>query len=529
MAGYGRASDGACVALAADEPPGDTSGMVETASPNDTDAPVVLTPLSAPRLLRRISLDLRGVLPELAELDAVEADPSLVDTYREQYLYDARFSERFVQLLEERFHTTVDEYLVFYEEYRLDDTDEYRWERSIGEEPLRLMAWIADNDLPWTDIVTVDYTLADDMLASIWPIEREDGEGWQVARYTDGRPGAGILATNGLWFRYYTTVANKNRARAAALSRLMLCEDYLNRPVSFASAPSLADEGATEEALKTDPYCLGCHSSLDPLAATLFGFWTANEYNRHELDSYHPERELLGEELMDVEMSWYGEPLAGLQELGAAVASDERFAWCTAETWAELLWRRTVDNDDWSTIDGFRQDYLADGTVRAVLRAVTDSEEYRAAGDGEVGRVIGRRQITPALMSSSLGELSGLAWTWDGYDQMDNDSWGYRQLGGGVDGVSVTTVQSTPSLTWLLVVRRWGFAVGQTMAPDLSGEEVRTKLAELAWRLHAVRIDDEELDRLVGLFEAVEAASDEATAWGTAITVLVRDPEFVSY
>ena len=31
--------------------------------------------LEGPRLLRRISLDLRGVLPSIAELDAVEANP----------------------------------------------------------------------------------------------------------------------------------------------------------------------------------------------------------------------------------------------------------------------------------------------------------------------------------------------------------------------------------------------------------------------------------------------------------------------
>ena len=34
-----------------------------------------LVPLDAPRLARRLSLDLRGVLPSTEELDAVEADP----------------------------------------------------------------------------------------------------------------------------------------------------------------------------------------------------------------------------------------------------------------------------------------------------------------------------------------------------------------------------------------------------------------------------------------------------------------------
>ena len=54
------------------------------------------------------------------------------------------------------------------------------------------------------------------------------------ARYTDGRPAAGVLATNGLWWRYTTTDSNMNRTRAAAISRLLLCEDFMARPVSFA-------------------------------------------------------------------------------------------------------------------------------------------------------------------------------------------------------------------------------------------------------------------------------------------------------
>ena len=34
--------------------------------------------------------------------------------------------------------------------------------REVGEEPLRLMAHVAVNDLPWSDIVTADYTMADE-------------------------------------------------------------------------------------------------------------------------------------------------------------------------------------------------------------------------------------------------------------------------------------------------------------------------------------------------------------------------------
>lgn len=73
-------------------------------------APVAQTPplLEAPRLLRRVSLDLRGVLPPEHELDAVEEDPSLVLDYSVQYMADPLFEERLVQLFAERWWTRVD-------------------------------------------------------------------------------------------------------------------------------------------------------------------------------------------------------------------------------------------------------------------------------------------------------------------------------------------------------------------------------------------------------------------------------------
>lgn len=58
--------------------------------------------LPAPRLLRRMSLDLRGILPSAAELDAVEADPSQLDALRDAWLEDPRFEDRLVDLLAER-------------------------------------------------------------------------------------------------------------------------------------------------------------------------------------------------------------------------------------------------------------------------------------------------------------------------------------------------------------------------------------------------------------------------------------------
>ena len=71
-----------------------------------------LLALEAPRLLRRMSLDLRGRLPSLAELDEVEADPAALEDIWPMYLEEEAFEERLVELFSEQWLTRVDRFNV---------------------------------------------------------------------------------------------------------------------------------------------------------------------------------------------------------------------------------------------------------------------------------------------------------------------------------------------------------------------------------------------------------------------------------
>ena len=66
----------------------------------EAEAPgaLITTALDAPRLARRLSLDILGVLPTTEELDAVEADPSALEDLRDKWLQDPRFEARLVDL-----------------------------------------------------------------------------------------------------------------------------------------------------------------------------------------------------------------------------------------------------------------------------------------------------------------------------------------------------------------------------------------------------------------------------------------------
>jgi len=476
------------------------------------------TALEAPRLLRRISLDLRGTLPSVDELDAVEKDPERVSEYVDLWLETEAFEENLVARLGERWHTRVDVFPVEYQDYAMAPEEEYGFERSVGEEPLRLVARIVAEDRSWDEVVTADHTLANQTLLDIWPLESvsdsPSGGGWTKARYTDHRPAAGVLTTNGLWWRYDTTVSNLNRGRVAAVSRILLCDDYLARPVSFAARDPDADPSY---AVLEDPACQSCHASMDPAAAALMGFWWVVLYSEPEFANYHPERERLGETYLGVTPAWHGEPIGGPEDLGLAITRDPRFHACAVSAMAESYWRRTPSWDDEPELSALRDAFGgADHRIKPLIAALMEGESYRQADP---------RLMPPFQLESVVRDLVGLEWTEDGVRMLDADPSGVRVLAGGVDGDAVVTPQSQPGLTRTLVFKR----VAEMAAASASDTDLESaELSELVWWLHGRRPTSEELEALDAL-ESAASAIDPQEGRAAVIAALLRDPAFVTY
>ena len=222
-------------ASAEETPPTETPVQTPT---EDEAAPE----MDAVNLLIRASLDLRGVRPSVAEIASVEADPAALDLLIDSFLTDDRFGSRVRAMWAPTYLTRLDYFTVSGSAYGIADTVGFA--ASVGDEPLRVLSRIAEEDLPYTDIVTGDWTMADELLAEAWKLDYpEDATGWQVSYYTDGRPAAGVLTTNGMWWRYLTTYSNGNRGRANAISKVLLCTDYLTKPIAFDRNVNLLEIG----------------------------------------------------------------------------------------------------------------------------------------------------------------------------------------------------------------------------------------------------------------------------------------------
>jgi len=508
------------------------------------------------RLLSRISLDLRGVRPTADEIAAIEAAPTALDDLIEDYLADERFGERVRQIFAEIYLTRADTFGITAADFGLDD--ESAFAAAVGDEPLRVVSEIAQEDLPWTDVVTADWTMANEVLAAAWTTDYPaGGSGWQQVRYTDGRPSAGVLSTTGLWLRYTSTDSNANRTRANAISRILLCHDYLTRPLEFDREVDLLDEAAISAALTENPSCVNCHVSLDPLAGYLFGFWAYQSDSWLEVSRYHPERERLWSDYLDVAPGYYGQSGESLGDLGRQIAADPRLSSCAVEQVTGALLQRDITADDAATLLTHREAFLGgDMTLRALIRSVVSDPLYTAGQTDHPGAAPSKL-LSPPQLATAIEDLTGFRWTYGGYDMMGTDLVGVRTLAGGADGITVTRTTTTPNATMVLVSARLAEAAAshavaseaalaqgeRRLFTELSlGEDAQTPssdpdaVAAQVAALHLavfgqrVTVDGEEVAAGVELLETLLAMGQSpAEAWSALLSALLRDPDFLIY
>jgi hypothetical protein len=513
--------------------------------------------MDGPRLLSRVSLDLRGVRPDVQDLIAIQEDPALIDAFVDAYLEDPLFEQRIVDLYSAVYLTRQDTFSVGPEDYyNLSNDSAPDFAKAVGEEPLRILAHIAANDLPYTELVTGDWTMATPQLAEAWELQRDSEEpGWAQAYYTDNRPNAGVLMTNGMWWRYGTNTANANRGRANAVSRIFTCNDYLKKSIAFDRDINLLDEGAVNDALKTNVGCVACHISLDPIASYFWGYLYFDTTSALEISQYHPERELLWQTYTEVEPGWFGASGDTLADLGQQIAMDNAFIECAVEQATSLLLQREPDLYETDDLNAHRTAFISSGLLlKELLRSIIASEVYRAAPMEGDPLSVGWKLVSLEQYAHSVTALTGFHFTYEGYDMMSTDTYGLRTIAGGIDGLYVSKPADKPTSTSLLVLERFTQAAASYLVEQefLLGQESRHVFTEVRLtetfendpegmvaqiqRLHLLLFGTEiakdglEVNANRDLWEQLyEAEGTTRAAWADLTSVLMRDPMFLFY
>ncbi len=381
------------------------------------------TPELSPRAVyARASLDIRGRRPSLAELERLDSDPGTLGGMLDALLEDPHFHTTVRDWFSRAARTRTGEY-EFFERVYAEPPPGYS--HALGEELLHLVAHVATTDRPFTEIVTADYTFVNEHLIGIYPVAGYDLEvgGWQKVRYDDDRPAGGLLATNSFMRRYLTNDTNKNRGRFNAASRILRCDNYLERPVDFPRDIDLTDEAGVQNAIENNPACVSCHWSLDPGAATMYGLAELPDrdvytyYVNQTYDAFEPFYQDQGaggqglvEEFPQAEPAYYGERARDLGDLGQAIARDPKFSHCMTKSTYEFYIGRPADSADLNAIRHHREAFEASGMrYKALVRSILDDPIYRGASDAS--RVGERtKTIAPEALSDALHNLTGFTY-----------------------------------------------------------------------------------------------------------------------
>ena len=170
-------------------------------------------------------------------------------------------------------------------------------EYGVARAPLELIAHVVENDLPYKDILTADYVMANPMAAEAYGAATEFADPTDayefkpseiVSYYADGPdyawehgefgpfvtdpgpvaldvPHVGILNTRAFLQRYPTTATNRNRARSRWTYYHFLGDDIEKSEARTMNQKVLED---TNNPTLRNEACTVCHERMDPVAGT---------------------------------------------------------------------------------------------------------------------------------------------------------------------------------------------------------------------------------------------------------------------
>ncbi|MXY70634.1 MAG: hypothetical protein F4Y47_19055 [Acidobacteriia bacterium] len=286
-----------------------------------------VTMASSARTLRRAALLFAGRLPTQAELNAViYGDKSALRRTIRGLMTGQGFHDFLIRSANDRLLTDAERRTVVpFNEPRFVDLTNKRWELAdqavknghnrlnqyppykfheqavqygMARAPLELIAHVVENDLPYTEILTADYIMANPVAAAAYGadtefdnpedptefkpseilsyyrrnnsqiVERDDVRGRRVINPGNLRtdyPHAGVLNTTVFLRRYPTTPTNRNRARSRWTYYHFLGFDIEKSAARTTDPDALAD---TNNPTMNNPACTVCHIPMDPVAGT---------------------------------------------------------------------------------------------------------------------------------------------------------------------------------------------------------------------------------------------------------------------
>lgn len=272
-----------------------------------------------------------------------------------------------------------------------------QWEEAtqygLARSPLELIAYVVEQERPYTEILTADYLMANPMTARAYgsPVTFNDPDSVtefqpaQIVNYflTDDSkvtefhrqygtrivnsgnleteyPHAGILNTRAFLRRYPTTDTNRNRGRA-----YWTIYHFLGFDIQKAALRT-ADIASSDNPTRDNPACTPCHAQLDPVAGTFQNYSEDGAYRNSfggrdalpESYKYPPDDATSRYREGD---TWYRDMPAPGFDGARAPRSENSLQWLVRQITSDPRFSEAVVKFWWSVITGSEVTDLAVG------------------------------------------------------------------------------------------------------------------------------------------------------------------------
>jgi hypothetical protein len=541
----------------------------EQASTEETPTDTNIVKLGPAERLVRISMALRGTRPDSEELEAVRRDSKALPGIVDGYLRSDGFGEMIRDLHDQALDVAVPAAIYpagFAAVGPLAGEDVQRINVSITEAPLRLIEHVIVEDRPYTEIVTADYTLADGAVAAVWGLQYGGtGRSWEVTHWADGRPSAGILSDSMLFTRHSTTFSNKNRGRANAVARALLCYDFIDRQIEIDANIDLSNPDEVANAIQNNATCASCHQTLDPLAAYFSKYqplFVPSQADSYPLPFYTPE---LARVFSVRDAGYFGYPGSDVAHLGQMMAQDPRFSACAARRFYAYFHQIPLADVPAERAAQLQSVLVRNWSAKELIRSIVLADDF-AVSHVEVDDPERDRhalfKARPWQLARLIADLTGFRWEMDfdfdigwgriGHVDLMTDAFlGFEVLSGGIDGVNVTLPSHTMNASSSIVLDALAAQAAEQVVEndfqwldsrklltrialdDTSEGAVREQLSDLQGRLFGTlaAADSADTTRAWQLYQAAlgEAGGDAKRAWKTVLYAMLQDPKVVYY
>lgn len=562
---------------------GDTDDSGSTVEPME---PTEYSMMETAEAITRVSMAIRGVPPSGEEIQQVLNDPSqlvtLARSYTDSPLFGQTIRDMYAEILLMRSGFGLPEL------GPLSSSTRYEVAAAIAEEPLALIEYVVRNDMPFTEIVTANWSVLNEVSSLMWDNHDYDQStgGEQKVQWTDGRPQSGIISSNGMLIRHPSNGANYHRGRANVLSDSLLCASFSGRDIPLNGDIDLSDDNAVAYAVQYQPECVACHQSLDPLAGhywvfrnRLSPFQIVTAYNGGNGGipcdeslpasfSCYPVKmysETLANSWLSLDLrepNYWGSATTDTTDMSQQIADDPRFSLCAAWRFNSYLTQRPMNDIPFEEVAALQAKFIDSGfdAKQLAVDIVTSDPflAYDAKPESAADTLPGLQIIRPEQLHRTIQTLTGFEWAYDvpisNYGQFPtlyDDNIGFRAMSGGINGGTISAPTHTTTPIKLLTMATYaedaaGYVVDNDfMLPvnqrklldlvepsDTNESLIREQIGNLHSKIFGMQVepDAEDVDMAFELFELVYAdGGSNRDAWKALIAAMLQSPDILYY